>query len=110
MSRRWNRTIYVGNLPGDIRMREVEDLFYKVSKILFSYNENFRFLCFGLQFLIGADVLSSFAVRTHCGHRFEDPTETSWLCLCRGIYDYRWLKKLLGGFKIVDFSDQKVCN
>jgi RNA recognition motif-containing protein len=28
--RRWSRTIYVGNLPGDIREREVEDLFYKV--------------------------------------------------------------------------------
>jgi len=27
MSRRWSRTIYVGNLPGDIREREVEDLF-----------------------------------------------------------------------------------
>lgn len=40
MSSRWNRTIYVGNLPGDIRMREVEDLFYKVSKFLFSFNKN----------------------------------------------------------------------
>jgi hypothetical protein len=30
MSRRSSRTIYVGNLPGDIRVREVEDLFYKV--------------------------------------------------------------------------------
>ena len=30
MSRHWSRTIYVGNLPGDIREREVEDLFYKV--------------------------------------------------------------------------------
>uniref|UniRef100_I1NMK5 RRM domain-containing protein n=1 Tax=Oryza glaberrima TaxID=4538 RepID=I1NMK5_ORYGL len=29
MSRRNSRTIYVGNLPGDIREREVEDLFYK---------------------------------------------------------------------------------
>ncbi|RRT82671.1 hypothetical protein BHM03_00002176, partial [Ensete ventricosum] len=29
MSRRYSRTIYVGNLPGDIREREVEDLFYK---------------------------------------------------------------------------------
>lgn len=27
---RSSRTIYVGNLPGDIREREVEDLFYKV--------------------------------------------------------------------------------
>lgn len=31
MSRRNSRTIYVGNLPGDIREREVEDLFYKVN-------------------------------------------------------------------------------
>lgn len=30
MTRRSSRTIYVGNLPGDIRMREVEDIFYKV--------------------------------------------------------------------------------
>jgi len=27
MSRRWSHPIYVGNLPGDIREREVEDLF-----------------------------------------------------------------------------------
>jgi len=27
---RGSRTLYVGNLPGDIRVREVEDLFYKV--------------------------------------------------------------------------------
>ena len=33
MSRRNSRTIYVGNLPGDIREREVEDLFYKVGVI-----------------------------------------------------------------------------
>jgi hypothetical protein len=30
MSGRSSRTLYVGNLPGDIRLREVEDLFYKV--------------------------------------------------------------------------------
>ncbi|KAF4366904.1 hypothetical protein F8388_013969 [Cannabis sativa] len=29
MSSRASRTLYVGNLPGDIREREVEDLFYK---------------------------------------------------------------------------------
>ncbi|WOK92811.1 hypothetical protein Cni_G01503 [Canna indica] len=29
MSKRYSRTIYVGNLPGDICEREVEDLFYK---------------------------------------------------------------------------------
>jgi hypothetical protein len=33
MNRRWSRTIYVGNLPGDIREREVEDLFYKVGDL-----------------------------------------------------------------------------
>jgi len=31
MSSRSSRTIYVGNLPGDIREREVEDLFSKVN-------------------------------------------------------------------------------
>ena len=30
MSSRASRTLYVGNLPGDIREKEVEDLFYKV--------------------------------------------------------------------------------
>ncbi|RYR25338.1 hypothetical protein Ahy_B02g059043 [Arachis hypogaea] len=30
MSRRGSRIVYVGNLPGDIREREVEDLFSKV--------------------------------------------------------------------------------
>ncbi|KAJ7567907.1 hypothetical protein O6H91_01G011500 [Diphasiastrum complanatum] len=34
MSSRASRTIYVGNLPGDIREREVEDLFYKYGRIL----------------------------------------------------------------------------
>lgn len=32
MSSRSSRTVYVGNLPGDIREREVEDLFYKVTR------------------------------------------------------------------------------
>jgi arginine/serine-rich splicing factor 1/9 len=30
MTRRNSCTIYVGNLPEDIREREIEDLFYKV--------------------------------------------------------------------------------
>ncbi|KAB1199992.1 Pre-mRNA-splicing factor SF2 [Morella rubra] len=34
MSRRSSRTIYVGNLPGDTRLREVEDLFYKYGPIV----------------------------------------------------------------------------
>ncbi|GAB2218699.1 hypothetical protein Drorol1_Dr00001926, partial [Drosera rotundifolia] len=34
MSRRAYRTIYVGNLPGDVREREVEDLFYKYGPIV----------------------------------------------------------------------------
>ncbi|PIA61380.1 hypothetical protein AQUCO_00300728v1 [Aquilegia coerulea] len=34
MSSRSSRTIYVGNLPGDIREREVEDLFYKYGPIV----------------------------------------------------------------------------
>ncbi|KAL5155711.1 Serine/arginine-rich-splicing factor SR34 [Glycine soja] len=33
MSRRSSRTVYVGNLPGDIREREVEDLFLKYGHI-----------------------------------------------------------------------------
>lgn len=43
MSGRFSRTIYVGNLPADIRESEVEDLFYKV---WFSYYSSFRL--FGL--------------------------------------------------------------
>ncbi|KAJ9146180.1 hypothetical protein P3X46_028482 [Hevea brasiliensis] len=34
MSGRFSRTIYVGNLPSDIREGEVEDLFYKYGRIL----------------------------------------------------------------------------
>ncbi|XP_061363322.1 serine/arginine-rich splicing factor SR30-like isoform X1 [Gastrolobium bilobum] len=34
MSGRSSRTIYVGNLPGDVRLREVEDLFYKYGPII----------------------------------------------------------------------------
>ncbi|KMT14229.1 hypothetical protein BVRB_4g075880 [Beta vulgaris subsp. vulgaris] len=34
MTRRIYRTIYVGNLPGDIREREVEDIFYKYGPIV----------------------------------------------------------------------------
>ncbi|XP_062181377.1 serine/arginine-rich-splicing factor SR34-like isoform X3 [Phragmites australis] len=34
MTRRNSCTIYVGNLPGDIREREVEDLFYKYGRIV----------------------------------------------------------------------------
>ncbi|KAI6684934.1 hypothetical protein NL676_030847 [Syzygium grande] len=34
MSRRSSCTIYVGNLPGDVRNREVEDLFYKYGPIV----------------------------------------------------------------------------
>ncbi|PON52097.1 Splicing factor-like protein [Trema orientale] len=34
MSSRASRTIYVGNLPGDIRMREIEDLFIKYGPIV----------------------------------------------------------------------------
>ncbi|KAK3041942.1 hypothetical protein RJ639_002250 [Escallonia herrerae] len=34
MSRRSSRTLYVGNLPGDVRERDVEDLFYKYGPIV----------------------------------------------------------------------------
>ncbi|KDP23469.1 hypothetical protein JCGZ_23302 [Jatropha curcas] len=34
MSSRASRTLYVGNLPGDIRQREVKDLFYKYGPIV----------------------------------------------------------------------------
>jgi arginine/serine-rich splicing factor 1/9 len=34
MSSRSSRTIYVGNLPGDIREREVEDLFSKYGPVV----------------------------------------------------------------------------
>lgn len=66
MSSRWNRTIYVGNLPGDIRMREVEDLFYKVFIFLFSCN--YSLISFVVAILIGAYIYIFVAVRTNCGH------------------------------------------
>lgn len=36
---RSSRTLYVGNLPGDIREREVEDLFYKVNCLALALTE-----------------------------------------------------------------------
>jgi len=42
MSSRFSRTIYVGNLPADIRESEIEDLFYKVWSVYFSC-----FPCYG---------------------------------------------------------------
>lgn len=41
MSGRFSRTIYVGNLPSDIREGEIEDLFYKVGL------DSFRHFYFG---------------------------------------------------------------
>lgn len=42
---RSSRTLYVGNLPGDIREREVEDLFYKVHMLyLDSYIIGYDFI------------------------------------------------------------------
>ena len=38
MSGRFSRTIYVGNLPSDIREWEIEDLFYKVCLEFFAVN------------------------------------------------------------------------
>ena len=57
-SSRWNRTIYVGNLPGDIRMREVEDLFYKVLSNIFSVSL-FEFIRIYLHVLLSNSVESS---------------------------------------------------
>mmetsp|Transcript_27362 Transcript_27362/g.37744 ORF Transcript_27362/g.37744 Transcript_27362/m.37744 type:complete len:118 (+) Transcript_27362:110-463(+) len=34
MSYRGSTTVYVGNLPGDTRKRDVEDVFYKYGKII----------------------------------------------------------------------------
>lgn len=58
MSSRSSRTLYVGNLPGDVREREVEDLFYKVNNL-----SVFLFLCnFHLELVIARHVY--FAVFT----------------------------------------------
>lgn len=44
MSRRSSRTVYVGNLPGDIREREVEDLFMKVISDLFFFHFDLKYI------------------------------------------------------------------
>lgn len=44
MSGRFSRTIYVGNLPADIREWEVEDLFYKVG-VQFTFLQFFFIIC-----------------------------------------------------------------
>lgn len=41
---RSSSTLYVGNLPGDIREREVEDLFYKV--VIYNFEGISLSLCF----------------------------------------------------------------
>ena len=50
MGRRNSCTIYVGNLPGDIREREVEDLFYKV-------NIQFCVMILALAFLVALAIM-----------------------------------------------------
>lgn len=57
MSRRSSRTIYVGNLPGDTRLREVEDLFYKVFNSTF--NSLFALETYLVSFILASIVLSS---------------------------------------------------
>lgn len=52
MSSRSSRTLYVGNLPGDVREREVEDLFYKVNNL-----SVFLFLC---NFILNSSLQDTF--------------------------------------------------
>lgn len=52
MSSRASRTVYVGNLPGDIREKEVEDLFYKVIHRNFCIRAMFWRIC-GYFYLYG---------------------------------------------------------
>lgn len=63
MSDRSSRSIYVGNLPGDIRESEIEDLFYKVSSRYLFFNSVGFVLhpsCSKIMFFDG------FAVWPHC--------------------------------------------
>jgi len=54
MSGRFSRTIYVGNLPADIRESKIEDLFYKVClkcfhvKLILLVSRIMRFIHFKL--------------------------------------------------------------
>ena len=64
MSSRFSRTIYVGNLPSDIRENEIEDLFYKVyifNLSIFFITVSMRKLLFSLFiFLILNTILNYF--------------------------------------------------
>lgn len=46
MSSRFSRTIYVGNLPADIREGEIDDLFYKVGVLIIIFSSSkLEFCC-----------------------------------------------------------------
>lgn len=60
MSSRASRTLYVGNLPGDIREREVEDLFYKVIQLLLLFG--FNCMWHGIYFQIMPFVFSYYGL------------------------------------------------
>jgi RNA recognition motif-containing protein len=90
MSRRSSRTIYVGNLPGDIRVREVEDLFYKVGIHTRTTNIPTKYI---LYIDISELMLNSpancffyhlIAVWSYCWHRVEGSSKTTGLCFCGG--------------------------
>ena len=79
MSDRSSRSIYVGNLPGDIRESEIEDLFYKVgSRYLFFFPFRWFFCITVLRQCF------SIAVWPHCWHWIESSTSSSMLLLYWG--------------------------
>ena len=81
-------TLYVGNLPGDTRMREVEDLFYKVF-FFFFYFLNLSYI-FILQYLVNMLRL----LTLYCKIVFK-------FILLVGSVDLAWL---LGWTRSKDFS------
>lgn len=70
MSRRGSCTIYVGNLPGDVREREIEDLFYKYGPI------------------VDIDLKLPSRPPCYCFIEFEDPRDADDAIRGRDGYDF----------------------
>lgn len=98
MSSRASRTIYVGNLPGDVREREIEDLFYKVTDFIVTKDSTMslafsnypdisvRQRCASMHVPDISSGRGVDAVWTNCGHRLEVTSSPTWLLLPRGIF------------------------
>lgn len=89
MSSRNDCRIYVGNLPPDIRTKDVEDLFYRFGKVVFVDLKNRRgkrttIKCFGPS----AQIEIQFPGPPFAFVEFEDHRDASDAVKARNNFDY----------------------